>query len=215
MNTSIRPRNRAVSRGFTLVELLAVLVILSVLAYFLMNNLRGGTDAVKSGVTKNRLAQIGAMLGEFSDAHGDFPKSQLAQEFGVAPNATNVGAECLYLALCAQGERGNGTLDKVEMLSNTDRDALSKRPKGFETQDLYEICDSWGSPIAYIHHSDYEREFQYVTGDTETGAEFEASLRARKNAKTGRYEMPHGFQLVSAGADLQFGTDDDIANYEK
>ena len=201
--------------GFTLIELLAVLLILSILAYFLVTNLRGGQEAVKVGVAKNGLGQIAAMLGQFSDDHGEYPSSQLPADVGSAQNALNVGGECLYLALCAEGAPGYGKLDKEKTLCNTDGDSLSKRPKGFEKQDLYELADPWGDPIVYIRASDYDKEFRYVCLDSQTGEPEEFTLHALKNEKTGRYEEPTGFQLMSAGSDGQFGTEDDITNFKK
>ena len=198
--------------GFTLIELMAVLMIISILTYFLVTSVFGGRDAVNQGVAKNRMAMMSALLGEFSDESGDFPQSQLPSDIGTAPNAVNVGAECLYLALCAEGAPGYGKLDKAEELCNTDGDALSKRPKGFQTQDLFEFGDPWQNPIAYIHHRDYEREFRYVSQDTKTGEFSEYSVRAVKNPKTNGFESPTGFQLLSAGSDGRFGTEDDIVN---
>ena len=203
---------RSTRRGFTLIELLAVLMIISILTYFLVSNMAGGISVVDEGVVKYRLATLRAMLGQFSDEKGDYPRSQLPNDLGTAPNALNVGSECLYLALCAEGAPGYGTLDKPEELSNTDGDSLSKRVKGFETQELFELADKWNNPIVYIHHLDYEREFRYVAVDTESGEAAEYSVRAIKNAKTGRFEEPNGFQLISAGSDGKFGTGDDIAN---
>lgn len=206
-----RPK-RASRAGFTLIELLAVLMIISILMYFLISNLSGGINAVDEGVVKNRMATMRAMLSQWADDKGDYPRSQFPGDLGSTPNALNIGSECLYLALCAQGAPGYGTLDKPDDLCNTDGDSLGKRPKGFETQELFELADGWGNPIAYIHHADYEKEFRYVAIDGETGEVAEWSVRAVKNAKTGRFEEPSGFQLISAGSDGKFGTDDDIVN---
>jgi hypothetical protein len=148
-----------------------------------------------------------------SDEHGDFPASQLPTDIGSAPNGTNVGGECLYLALCAEGAPGNGKIDREKDLCNTDNDSLTKRPKGFERQELFELADPWGNPIAYIRNSDYDREFHYVCLDAQTGEESDYSVRALKNPETGRYQEPHGFQLLSAGPDGKFGTEDDIMNF--
>src|SRR5688572_31108463 len=100
-----QPGNRSgagTRAGFTLIEMLAVLMILSILTYFLVVNLSGAQDSVKTGDAKNRLAQIATMLAQLSDDGGSFPASQLASDLGAPPNATNVGSECLYLALCAE-----------------------------------------------------------------------------------------------------------------
>jgi len=198
--------------GFTLIELLAVLVIVSILAYFLVVNVGSAREVVEVGLTRSRIAQIGTMLSAWADEQGDYPPSTLEADQGAAPNAVNVGAECLYLALCAEGRDGVGVLD--EQLQNTDRDRVSRRPVGFESLELFEICDDWGNPIAYQHHRDYGRKDLYTTIDPDTGEELESLVEARKNAKTRRYQEPQGFQLVSAGPDGRFGTDDDITNFK-
>jgi len=198
--------------GFTLIEMLAVLLILAVLSYFLITNLRSAQETTEVGIAKNGLSQMKTMLDQLSDDKGEFPPSQLPADIGSAANALNVGSECLYLALCAEGAPGAGKLDQAKGLCNTDRDMLSKRPKGFEVQDLFELADPWGNPIAYIRSSDYDREFHYVCVDA-AGEESEYSVRAQKNPDTGRFFEPHGFQLLSAGPDGQFGTTDDIASF--
>ncbi|HUR27063.1 MAG TPA: type II secretion system protein [Planctomycetota bacterium] len=200
--------------GFTLIEMLAVLLILSILSYFLLVNLGGATTTTEIGIAKTKLQHVKTMLDQMSDDRGEFPSSQLPADLGTATNSLNVGSECLYLALCAEGSPGAGTIDQEKDLCNSDRDVLSKRPKGFEKQDLYELADPWGNPIAYIRNSDYEKEFHYICVVKETGEEEEFSVRALKNPATGRYQEPHGFQLISAGPDGKFGFgDDDIANF--
>ncbi|HTF87843.1 MAG TPA: prepilin-type N-terminal cleavage/methylation domain-containing protein [Planctomycetota bacterium] len=208
------PSLRRIRAGFTLIEMLAVLLILSILTYFLVVNLKGATEAVGTGNARALLSQMSAMIAQQSDDNGDFPPSQLAADLG-ASNTLNVGSECLYLALCAEGAPGYGKLDREKDLCNTDRDSLSKRPKGFEKQDLYELADPWGNPIVYIHHRDYEREFQVVCLDTQTGEETQYTVRAKKNPATGRFQEPQGFQLLSAGGDGIFGgeSEDDLANF--
>lgn len=208
--------------GFTLIELLAVLLILSILGYFLITNLLGGQKTVQIGIAKQNIAQIATMLGQFSDDHGEYPASKLPADLGAA-NALNVGSECLYLALCAKGAAGYGTLDKDKGLCNTDDDSLPKVPKGFEKQELFELADPWGNPVAYIRASDYDLDFRYVCRDAKTGEEVEYTVHALKNSKTGRYEEPNSFQLLSAGPDGKFGSvdgktgdgDDDLANFKK
>src|SRR5688572_14662400 len=171
MQNTLPLPGRSIARraGFTLIELLAVLLILGILSYFLITNLGAGKEGMKESAAKNHMAQIAASLAQVSDETGNYPFSKFAGDLGTAPNEINVGAECLYLALCAQGAPGYGTLDKPQQLCNTDLDSLSKRPKGFETQALFELADPWGNPIAYIHRLDYEREFHYRCLDPETG----------------------------------------------
>jgi prepilin-type N-terminal cleavage/methylation domain-containing protein len=197
--------------GFSLIELLAVLIIISVLAYFIVANVTGAREVVEAGLTRTRITQIEAMLSSWSDEQGDFPLSSFTKAQGIAPNATNLGAECLYLALCGENSDGVGVLD--DTLSNTDGDRLQRRLEGFEALELFEVTDDWGNPLAYQHHRDYGRKDVHVTLDPTTGEELESVVDARRNQDTRRYHQAHGFQLVSAGVDGRFGTEDDITNF--
>jgi prepilin-type N-terminal cleavage/methylation domain-containing protein len=197
--------------GFTLIELLTVLIIISVLAYFLVVNVGAARDTVEEGNTEMFLGQLELALGEYADEFGDYPLSIFTPEQGTAPNALNLGSECLYLALCGEGMIGEGRFD--DRLENTDGDNLSRRVNGFATLKLFELTDDWGNPIAYLHHRHYDRQDTYKTLD-ESSQELESVVRAVKNEKTERYQNPRTFQLISAGLDGEFGTEDDIGNFK-
>jgi prepilin-type N-terminal cleavage/methylation domain-containing protein len=208
-----RRRGRA---GFTLIELLAVIIILSILAYFLITNVTGAQKSTQASLTRARATQLGGAISWLVDDQGDAPRSSLPAELGLPPNNDNLGSECLYLALCADGAPGSGKFE--DAFSNTDGDSLAKRPEGFEVTTLFELCDLWGNPYAYFHHKDYGREDRYVT-ITQEGETVTSSVRALKNPKTGRYYEARGYQLISAGLDGVFGPDaegevDDIYSFK-
>ena len=212
MQSGIRVRRAA----FTLVELLAVIMVLGILMVVLVTQLTGSEDAVKRGATKTFLGQLGNAIEEYSNEVGDYPPSGLSEDLGSPPNLLNLGAEGLYLTLCAEGTVSFGDFD--DRLENSDRDALPRRPKGFETSDLFEISDEWGNPIAYFHSRDYDRRDIYVTFDPNTGEELESPVLPQKNPQTKRWYNPQGFQLISAGPDGRFGPDengevDDVYNW--
>jgi prepilin-type N-terminal cleavage/methylation domain-containing protein len=204
--------NRRAREGFTLIEVLAVIVILSVLAALLMTQLGGARDTAEEGATKNVLLKVKGVLSEHADEAGDYPRSTPPAELGGMPNDTNVGAECLYLGLCKEGAAGQGVLDS--QLANTDEDRLTARPAGFENSQLFELEDAWHNPIAYFHNLDYGQEARYVTLDPATGEPRESLAKARKNEQTGRWHEPRAFQLISAGLDGQFGTEDDLFSFQ-
>jgi len=202
--------------GFTMIELLAVILVLGILMTILILNLGGAEDAVKAKNTRGKLKELESAVRELENARGDWAPSTLPESFGTAPNATNLGAECLYLTLCAEGAVGFGVYEN--RLSNTDKDALARKPAGFEVAELHEIHDDWENPIAYFHYRDYGRKDVYVTIDPQTGEERESAVEAQKNTKTQRWMNPTTFQLVSAGPDGIFGMNeetgenDDIRN---
>lgn len=206
------PSGASARAGFTLIELLAVLAILAILTYYLVTNVGAARELVEERLTRTKFVQLEAMLQELADETGDFPLSSKLPGGGAPPNATNLGGEALYLALCAEGAPGFGVID--DELVNSDGDRSPQRLEGFESAQLYELADAWGNPIAYLHHREYDRTDAYTTFDGATGDELEGHVRARRNAKTERFHGPRDFQLISAGADGEFGTEDDITNFE-
>ena len=199
-------------RGFTLIELLAVIVILTILTLFLMPMLVGAIKANEVQRTQVLMLKIHGALDDYEQDKGDLPPSNFTTEQGTPPNLTNLGSECLYLALCADKAAGFGKFDDV--LKNTDDDQVPKRFPGFEVPALFELCDPWGNPIAYFHHRDYERHDQYVTYDAKTEERIENNVHALKSEKTGRYYEPRGAQMISAGPDGKFGSGDDITSFD-
>ena len=49
---------------------------------------------------------------------------------------------------------------------------------------------------------------------TETGERIDSIARALKDDATQRYHQPRGFQLISAGLDGEFGTEDDVPGFQ-
>lgn len=198
--------------GFTLIELLAVIVILSILAWALVTNLGDATKSVEANATRVDMQEIGLAIADYNEEQGDFPRSKFSAEQGTPPNDVNIGSECLYLVICAEKGPGFGNFD--DQLINTDSDQLPRRPPGFQVATLFELGDRWENPIAYFHHSDYAREDLYATVDKD-GERIETVVRAVKNEKTGLHYEPRGYQMISAGVDGVFGTDDDITSFKK
>lgn len=210
MRTSLAP-HRALAAGFTLIELLGVLIIISILAFFLVTRLADSEDVVKRKLAREEIEFVGAALGEYEIEKGDYPPSTALGEWGAAPNATNLGIEALYVSLWQKGIDGAGV--KEDKLVNVDQDAAVKRLTVNPALDLFELADPWGNPLAYFHHRDYDRRDLYTTEDPATGEVIDGEVGARKSSKTGAYFNPHEFQLISAGPDGQFGTDDDVGNF--
>lgn len=197
--------------GFTLIELLGVLVIISILMYFLVTRLTGVDDIVKLRIAREQIEQIATALSSYETDKGDYPRSTFLPDWGTPPNTLNVGCEALYLALWQKGVDGEGLAD--DFLVNSDADALAKRVTVNPSLDLFELKDPWDNPLAYLHHSDYGRKDRYLTSDPKTGESVESEFQASVNSKTGGPFNRLTFQLVSAGPDGRFGTEDDIGNW--
>jgi prepilin-type N-terminal cleavage/methylation domain-containing protein len=199
------------SSGFTLIELLAVLVIISILLVVLLPRIAGFGDTAKKRATQGWLTQLSAAIGEYEDRFGDYPPSQFLEKWGTAPNTTNLGAETLVLAMWSPEWTGTSLPD--DRFVNTDGDAAKKSLSKLPKAELLELRDEWGNAIAYFHRRDYGRSDAYVVlGDDE--ASEESSVTAIKNPVTGQYFRHDSFQLISAGSDGYFGTEDDVANFD-
>jgi prepilin-type N-terminal cleavage/methylation domain-containing protein len=66
-------RNRSVSRGFTVVELLTVLAVLAILAALLIPAIQFAREAARRTACVNHLRQWGAATLNYESVHGEFP----------------------------------------------------------------------------------------------------------------------------------------------
>jgi len=202
--------------GFTLIELLAVILIIGILATILITQLGGAEEAAKMASTRTKLSMLEGVIDSYANEFGGAPPSSFTAEQGVPNEGTNVGIEALVVTLWSKGwEAGGAGNDFVDELVNTDGDASPQRLTDFETRDLLEISDDWGNPVAYISHGDYEiTNRAYVTLDPSTSEPLSSTPKALRDETTGRFFEFRNFQLISAGPDCLFGTEDDITNFE-
>ena len=200
--------------GFSLIELMAVMIILAILMAFLLPRLTGMGEGVRGAATESFLrGQMTAALGSYQDDLGDYPSSDWDRDGEAAPNTTNLGSEMLYLAFFA--ERFGGMNIHEDNLENTDGDRTRRSLTMFGNSDLFELCDQWKNPIAYFHHRDYGRKDLYISYDNRSGEILEVLVSALENPRTASFFNPRGFQLISAGVDGAFNTDDDITNFSR
>lgn len=205
------------SAGFTLIELLAVLLILTILVAVLVINLRDVQGATEVQVTKQLLTKVGAAIDNYANENGGAPPSSFQAGQEVGNDGTNVGIEALIVTLFSKKFEAGGLLNDVrDQLINSDGDRSTKQLTDFDSRELLEIADQWNNPIAYIERSDYGASNRaYLTTDTETQEQVRSVPVAYKNPTTGQYYAAQGFQLLSAGPDGRFGTEDDITSFER
>jgi len=207
-----RTTDRA-QRGFTLIEMLAVLLIISILATFLVRAMGGGQRVVQLETARAQLQELTGIVSEYYDEFGRYPPSTFPSDLDPQPTATNMGIESLVIALWRDGGDWQAREIPEENLGNSDEDSTKKSLTSFTSSQAFEIVDVWGSPIAYIHRKDYDKEITYLTYDGE-GVLQETLVKGLVSPKTGDPYRKRSFQLISAGPDMVFGTSDDVANFE-
>lgn len=204
---------RAWRGGFTLIEMLAVLLILSILIGVLVTQFGSTEENVRAQLARARLQMLAATCSSFESDRGEAPPSSLPGGSAVQPNALNAGGEALVVALFSNGYEGGGGITE-DLLVDSDGDQSKTKLTDFGTLALFEIRDPWDNPIAYFRADEYGRRDAYLTSDPATGEVLESFAVARKNAATGRYFESTGYQLMSAGPDGSFGTEDDITSFD-
>lgn len=208
------PCVRARSAGFTLIEMLGVIVILGILMIVLIPRLMGMSERAKAKMTAAWIQEVSVAIGEYETRFGDYPPSSfVADKWGTPPNTTNLGGECLVVALWSTDWGGTGL--QQDKFANTDNDQSPKILTKFPTKELFELQDEWKNPIAYFHRRDYGRTDTYVATELEANDTREMQIKALVDPKTKTYYQSDKFQLISAGEDGIFGNDDDITNFKR
>jgi len=210
-------RESCARAGFTLIELLAVILILAILVSVLVVSLRDTSAAIMRKKAQTDLMQLESAVKAYERENGSAPPSSFVPAQEVGNDGVNVGIEALVVALWSKKYEAGGLLPDVrDHLINIDNDRSAKQLTDFGGRELFEIRDPWKNPIAYIEHSDYGiTNRRYLTVETATGQEIESIPLAYKNPKTGQYYAVSEFQLISAGEDGRFGTEDDITPFER
>lgn len=198
-------------QGFTLLELMVVMLMVAVLASYLAFRSGGFLNQSDERVCAARLQSVSAAIEAYMQREGAFPIGELPAAAGPSARAQNESAEALVLALFSADYRG--PKPDLDWLVNSDEDRSPKPLTGFAATELFELGDPWGNPIVYIEALHYDRRHLVMAGD-ETYRE-EQDVRAWKNERTGSFERPSAFQLISAGLDGMFGTEDDITNFPR
>lgn len=202
--------------GFSLIEILVVITIIGLLiglstgAYTLWIQ-KGEMDK-----TDNIIRNLEVYAEEYANTTGDFPPSflkDLPTPVESTGDSANEGIETFVLALFRKDYRGArpGT---VSDLINCDDDTANKNITSFGTAVLLEFPDAWNNPIVYINCRDYGESFTYFLESPDYDRE-NVEVRAFVNPVTGTYYNFESYQIISAGPDGMFDTEDDVANFTR
>jgi prepilin-type N-terminal cleavage/methylation domain-containing protein len=203
--------------GFTLIEMLVVIAILGMLAMFLLPNVLGASRQGQITETLARIEFLKSSIDAFEREYDVYPPDDFSLDelkgakVAAKADPNNAGIESLVLYL-HQKRNGRSTLeDRRPWLTNLDEDKNSATIPVLDTTQKFEVADAWGVPIAYFSAGTggYER-VQRITMPTGEVADVKA-LRG----ESGRPLNPTKYQLISAGPDQLFGTDDDLTYPER
>jgi prepilin-type N-terminal cleavage/methylation domain-containing protein len=199
-------------RAFTLIELLIVLGLITLLVAVLVPNLLTPSVQGQRTETLTRLQHLELCIRTYERKHGYYPPSSFShadKDVKVKNNGINEGIECLLVHVHKQSLGGTATLeDKVDWLINTDGDDGGFDIKLLETTKLFEVADAWFNPIVYFREDSYgQKQTIGMWGEDQE----QETVQALRNPSTNKFLSPRKWQLISAGQDRVFGTEDDIS----
>jgi len=153
-------------RGFTLVEMLIVITIISMLAAMTMGGYTYAMRASKRRITSGAFAAINLALDRYEADFGEFPEPSGTDEIvAILPGKTYdvSGAACLYQALTGDGfdkiqgvsgssdasAQSDGKTEGIEEIKNM---KLAELPQTMFTKkgSNYVLIDGFGRPFQYI-----------------------------------------------------------------
>jgi prepilin-type N-terminal cleavage/methylation domain-containing protein len=203
--------------GFTLIELLVVITILGLLAVALLPQINAIMGKGEEATTRARIELLRQMIQIYAKNEGDFPPSEFSKaekNVRVKADAINMGIECLVIHLHQKNLGANFSLeDKADWLMNIDGDDNGAEIPELRTTQKYEVVDAWNNPLVYFRNDSYRQPQQVMLSDGEGGGGAVVTVSAMKGDRD--YANARKYQLLSAGEDGEFGTDDDICYPEK
>lgn len=202
--------------GFTLIEILIVIVIIGILASLVLAGILGAMDSAKYSSTEALLGTLKGALENYRTRWGDYPPSTLTEFRVRLPNEINNGAEAL--TGCLSSTLRGGILyqpSDSERFSNVDGDSAPGNVCKwyFGDNQLREIVDFYGRPVLYLHHKDYAGGARTVRTYILQPTGKEVEYKPVKSEATKTFANPDTFQILSAGKDGVPGTPDDVVGW--
>ncbi|MFH1423254.1 MAG: prepilin-type N-terminal cleavage/methylation domain-containing protein [Planctomycetota bacterium] len=204
--------------GFTLVELLIVLAIISLLAALVVPALTKGPTKARIVETSSLIQRLKAAIDKYQSDYGDYPPTSLS-DFSVTTNKTNDGIEALLACLSTKEKDGPYIEPEEKFLANIDNDKIPASYNltwYFGDREAREIVDSWGNPLVYFHHRDYEKPNLNLQCYKLANKKFVKGIRPEKSKKTNTFPSWNSYVIWSFGPNgiNDYGKGDDITSWK-
>lgn len=219
--------------AFTLVELMVVLAIIAALAALITPALLNSRTAARNAAIKAEIDSLHMALMNYRNEYGNFPPCADANPTAAGPPITSAAQAHLkrIFPRCTTVSGTSGQFQSATAI--TPANALASwllgytgnptsplapaadRKRLFDFDDTRVVAGAYApvgkplSPYVYINAAQYAQ--QAATPLVLGSGTYRPVVRAGGSS----YFNPDTFQILCAGLDEQFGTDDDLSNFWK
>ncbi len=138
------PRCSKVQDGFTLVELLIVVIILAILAAIVVPQFASSTDDAKVSALDNNLANVRAAVDLYYQQHGEYPGQKTAVSGGTCTATKGAGTG-------GAGATGVAAFkEQLSMYTDADGKACSKKENEFVFGPYVKKAELPANPITNV-----------------------------------------------------------------